>query len=113
MSTASKKKDVTNISKVIKTTKTIKKVRAAKLCNFVTLEQLSEITESYAANRQPHEQMRGEFHLAAVDAKIPTGSLEIFLKVLSGTKWPKLHTQFDVCLDPKLITKTRSRGRCS
>jgi hypothetical protein len=54
---------------------------------YLTLDQLSDITESYVANKQPHEWVTGNFHLAAAGEEVPAGSLELTLKVPSGMKF--------------------------
>jgi hypothetical protein len=58
--------------------------RATKLRYFLTTEQLSEVIESHDENNLSHEWVKGDFAFAAKGEVIPTGPLEMLIKVPSG-----------------------------
>jgi hypothetical protein len=79
--TSNKQKGITDIFKV---TKAKAKARTTKLRYFLTTEQLSEVIESHDENNLSHEWVKGDFSFAAKGEVIPTGSLEMLIKVPSG-----------------------------
>jgi hypothetical protein len=82
--TTSKKKDVTNISKVTKPTKKAPIIRTTKFRFFLTPDQLPDVIKSHNTNKQLHE---CDFSFAAPGQQIPTGSLKVSIKVPSGLEF--------------------------
>jgi hypothetical protein len=82
--TTSKKKD---ISKVTKPTKKAPIICTTKFRFFLTPDQLSDVIKSHSTNKQLHEWVKGDFSFAAPGEQIPTGSLEVSIKVPSGLEF--------------------------
>jgi hypothetical protein len=82
--TPNKQKGITDIFKVTKAKAKAPVVRTTKLRYFLTTEQLSEVIESHDENNLSHEWVQGDFAFAAKGEVIPTGSLEMLIKVPSG-----------------------------
>jgi hypothetical protein len=88
ITTSKLKKDVTDISKVTKPTKKATIIRTTKFRFFLTPDQLSDvIIKSHSTNKQLHEWVKGDFSFAAPGEQIPTGSLEVSIKVPSGLEF--------------------------
>jgi hypothetical protein len=100
--TTSKKKDVTDISKVTKPTKKAPIIRTTKFRFFLTPDQLPDVIKSHNTNKQLHEWVKGDFSFAAPGEQIPTGSLEVSIKVPSG---------LDFLVFPKVLKVEGERWR--
>jgi hypothetical protein len=85
--TTSKKKDVTDISKVTKPTKKAPIIRTTKFRFFLTPDQLPDVIKSHNTNKQLHEWVKGDFSFAAPGEQIPTGSRKVSIKVPSGLEF--------------------------
>jgi hypothetical protein len=90
--TSNKQKGITDIFKVTKAKAKAKAkapvARTTKLRYFLTTKQLSEVIESHDENNLSHEWVKGDFSFAAKGEVIPTGTLEMLIKLPSGLDFP-------------------------